>query len=317
MPKPTFRVYFKLSNAQMTISTLMKVTPWEVFYTLTAIVGVAAVVRGLSRAVGLRGKLGDTWAMFDLLYGFCSQGVPWQCYPTLTSDRIVLGVTQLSGLIVFNIYSATLISKYSVQNDFVMFDTVTELVNSRQYSIGVVQGTADIEILQTLLEGVSLDNILWVDDAASGMAMVCNSSFAFLTTYRLSDNLLTKEPGPPCNPVYLQLSNVKDQLGIGVRKGWPYLRLFNYYLKRLDESGVLVRLQTKWNVRGNEESTERKQKSIDLKQVLPLFLLVCVGLVASWGWLLLEFTANKRNRAARKPVHQRKGTIPLGLSQES
>lgn len=71
--------------------------------------------------------------------------------PTSGASRIVLWITLVSSLIVYNAYSAALISHLTVQSSTLPFDSMEELIKSN-YRVGVLADSSIVDMLVVRLQ---------------------------------------------------------------------------------------------------------------------------------------------------------------------
>ena len=83
-------------------------------------------------------------------------------------------------------------------------------------------------------------------------------------------------------------------LGFALRKGSPFLNIFNFYLKRMQESGLLDSLNYRFYESGspikdaNMDCDQAMVEGLSLKSTLLGFAIVLVGIVISFAVFVFE-----------------------------
>nr|CAD7399188.1 unnamed protein product [Timema cristinae] len=219
--------------------------------------------------------------------------------PKSPSARLVFWLAFILGVVLYTAYSAALISKLTVQKTEYPFLTAEEMLRSG-YKLNVVRGHYTLTVLQNMAAGplaqvyrkhLHGNPRALVDDIEAGLMRVSrNSKIAFLDILERTEAILGKRR---CSLLAIPTDFIRTHATLVVRKRMPYKKAFDYYLRKMWESGQLERLRIKWWATVKTNCPEEDLTSMDMEQVSAVFMCLLIGILVSLITFILETIHHK------------------------
>ncbi|XP_069676419.1 glutamate receptor ionotropic, delta-1-like [Periplaneta americana] len=231
----------------------------------------------------------------------------FQLRPSSVSGRVLMVTTLLFGLLLYNSYSAVLVASLAVTNPTLPFNDLDDVAKKGTHALCVrnlsyaymrlKESEAAKEVAPQWREVVArkpCGNAVTKRDLE---AVLCRWGVAVLETP--SNMAVTKESA--CHMKQIRGHYFAVPVSLEFRANLPYTHLINFYINRLQTSGILQYLRSKWVVRTSLVSEEEAvpHTTVTLRHVELVLSLYAASIAYSVAVLMLEIAWNKRTQAAR------------------
>ena len=99
-----------------------------------------------------------------------------------------------------------------------------------------------------------------------------------------------------CDIIIIPKRLAIEHLSFGFQKNSPYLQLFNYYIKRMQESGIVDQIFAKYEL--HEQECPSPSLSLGFENCISAFFLIIGGLILSIILLIVEHHPESWRRLA-------------------
>ena len=173
--------------------------------------------------------------------------IPYELNPTHLSSKISI-LSFAIGLYVLYAHFTCNLTANMVSAPQKEDITSLEDASRLGYKIGVVSGTSTSLILRRLAERAKLDlDVVSIQGSPDGdySSLLSNFMEKYGSNVLPYSGYLSSLEIDGSYPIDIKESN-EQEVSITMTKDSPYSQLFNYHLQRMDENGVIQRLQKKW-----------------------------------------------------------------------
>ncbi|CAL7936744.1 unnamed protein product [Xylocopa violacea] len=260
---------------------------------------IFAFIRSRIESLGIMRVLFDeivrVWGIF------CQQGVSvtGSEIPRTSSLRIAYFTMLATAIVISAAYSASLICFVTGYIHNVPIRTVEEFIKDGTYDLIVVRDSADHDLVTYSRDSLSrkLAKLLRPYDTLpynveDGFESICNDpKVAFYCGYSPEMQKRASGFNVPCKVYCVDLGRI-DSLSLILSKKNQYTSIFNYYLQKLLNSGVLNRYK-------NEMKYEQKTKfeAVGIFSVASVLVVFVCGVVLSIVILIVEMYVNSYEKS--------------------
>ncbi|PSN34588.1 Ionotropic receptor 115 [Blattella germanica] len=233
---------------------------------------------------------------------FCAQGQDKE--PRSPSCRLVWFIAYITSVTLLAAYSAALVSFLTREHEVMPFNNFKGLLEDGSYKFGVVGDSAEYDIfdksrnrlIRKLHEKYTQFEENVFPNYEQGMQKVCSSRFVFMASY-----LLQYRDNVACEMRYLTQEAFPVTMTISVAKHSPYKGILSYGLQKLRDKGALKKLQMVWLK--PMQKKEDPWDEVDLKNVVPIFVVLLAAIVTACLLLLIEREWHEVQRR-RRSLHK-------------
>jgi hypothetical protein len=209
------------------------------------------------------------------------------------STKIVILQSFVFGVIIYTAYSAKLISFLSVTKVIHPFNSLQELLESREYTVGTVNGSAPYAIMNNApknsikyrvrQELMKNDDI--VKNIEEGVERIRNNrKYAFIWD---KTTMIPHMTNDNCEFMDIKFDLGSNILAMAWNPNLPHRYILDHYINKMKESGQLDRIIRKWQPLEQSGCWQSKEfKKMGLENMVFAFALV-VGAVALASLLFL------------------------------
>ena len=211
--------------------------------------------------------------------------------PKSIPTRIMFLLSFLCGITIYTAYSAKLISFLSVPKVALPFTSLEELLPSREFSVGMLKGTAEHESFANALPGSPRNRVAeqlmskedLVESDQEGWARLRkNPKYTFIS----NSNNLPNNAG--CDFLEMPFDLDVNIVAIAWNPRLPHRHILNYALAKMIESGQVKRILKKWLTKKQPDCWDNGRfKSMDMEHTVSAFALVFAA--SSISLILLFF----------------------------
>ncbi|XP_050714470.1 glutamate receptor 1-like [Eriocheir sinensis] len=211
----------------------------------------------------------------------------WPDSPEANSLRILFWTIYMVGLVVVAAYSATLVSFLAVADNGLPFESLADLKKLGGYRLGILKGSVLEEYFKSqsfreywnaLIEPYPDTRSTNYKDLRS-LAM-WDSDFAYVGSYEVQ----RLDPVGACTFQSARQHLLFNPGALGWPRGSSYVEIFDYYIIRLRESGLLQKLARKWYPQPYDCNDE-PVIPLGFQQVVTAFVALGVGATLSMLFL--------------------------------
>ncbi|XP_076042192.1 glutamate receptor ionotropic, kainate glr-3-like [Oratosquilla oratoria] len=234
------------------------------------------------------------------IYAVSQQG--WFSDVTARSCRIAYITLYLTTTLSYAAYTSTLTSALATQKMTLPFVDMAGALRIGSYGIGFPKGFSVETAFRYATGGLYKDvwdklimsdpeNLVPNDDA--GIDRVLTKKYAFLAqdVYSRLDNIVPR----PCDYVVLPKDYFTLSTAMGVTTGSPYKRIFNAYLLKMKDSGMMDKFRRN-HVSQYSDCEQTGAQPLGIQNVFSGFMLVPFGVAMATVFLFIEFVCLRFSR---------------------
>nr|CAH7750446.1 unnamed protein product [Callosobruchus chinensis] len=221
---------------------------------------------------------------------FCQQGSIWE--PTLYSDQIIVLISLLFTLLIYNSYSAFITSVLSIT--LADIRTVQDLLESN-YEIGYEKNSQDEVYLRTTnnsqLNQIYLRGYLAnITNITEGLLRATKGGYGFFASGEDARRALMNISLHKCqyDVQEIPIRFTKHSVAFGVAKHSPYKQLINLSIIRMYETGIHKYITSLLFAPLIQCEARKTYNSARFSDISSAFLLLCLGYICSLIFLALE-----------------------------
>ncbi|XP_076372058.1 ionotropic receptor 93a-like isoform X2 [Tachypleus tridentatus] len=272
-------------------------------------------------------QMNDGKGLFKLLN--CS----WYCFgalvqqggihlPEAISGRVLVSFWWMFVIVTLTTYSGNLVAVLTFPKIFNPIDNVQDLISSKSYaSWGVFEGEAIIEYtknaeagyLKELYKGMKY----FSDMEKPEVLKEVRENYLVLISVKTKLLTIIEEELNRTNECHYLLANeeiLREPGSMIVPQNWPYLHRFNQEIKRMVESGLLMKWRQEHYPQDNQCTTSSKPqagdtRTITISHMLGSFYVLAIGFGASLVALIIEVSyikCYKSNQANQNAMFERR-----------
>ncbi|VEN51408.1 unnamed protein product [Callosobruchus maculatus] len=295
----------------------------DVWLTIVVIMGIMAVILKLIFANEIRIRKSNhmhgvesSWSFLLLftLGAFCQQGAT--CVPKLFSSRIISIFVFLFCILVYQFYSASIVSYLLMDPPRTIFNLkdllesrlligVEDILIDRNYFIQTTDPYA-IQLYESKIKGESNSSGFY--PPKEGISLVRQGDFAFhvetSTAYPIIERTFTNEE--ICDLEEVQMYRTQPMY-TNLQKNSPFREMMNFCMFKLMENGNMDRLRKYWDARKPVciQAAKKKQIHVNLREFSCGLVALCYGFSFSLVFLLTEFIMRSNVWRAIKHMFRR------------
>ncbi|VEN33651.1 unnamed protein product [Callosobruchus maculatus] len=227
---------------------------------------------------------------------FCQQGSIWE--PTLYADQIIVLISLLFTLLIYNSYSAFITSVLSITLDDIR--TVQDLLESN-YDIGYEKNSQDEVYLRTTnnsqLNQIYLRGYLAnITNITEGLLRATKGNYGFFAAGEDARRALRNISLHRClyDIQEIPIKYTMHSVAFGVAKHSPYKQLINLSIIRMYETGIHKYITGLLYPRLIQCDARKTYNSARFSDISSAFLLLCLGYIFGVIFLTLECVWKKR-----------------------
>ncbi|XP_063239719.1 glutamate receptor ionotropic, kainate 2-like [Bacillus rossius redtenbacheri] len=310
MPLATYRTYGLYRKPEGPRSRLDKwLRPFSPALSLAylGVILIMTLALKVVQHVSCRAGLHDQGSSFCdcLLFVFeaiCQQGHNFS--PATNAGRLVILLAYMTAIVVNNSFSGILVSFYSYRGPSLPFSNLSVAIkegyrlgvlNNSYYHDEIKNGIANNEVLsETGKHTIDVQPTI-----LEGLNKACFDNYVFLAPIRTAGKFVGNLN---CELLVMPIST--QQLVVPVRKGSPYLKIFNNNLLKLRESGVAQRILC-GILRRKEVSRQGRSDAWDgvgWREVASFLLVLATASAASLLVLLCELCLDRVRPGSREAL---------------
>ena len=224
-------------------------------------------------------------ALFLSFAALFQQGMEFE--PKRFSTRISIITILFATLVVFAAYSASLTSFLAVFKVSLPFEGIESMYYETNYKMGSIRNTAFDNMFRL---GNELDRKIYkerqeyVGSVSEGLEKSMNEEFAFLWDSGTMDFLI----GQKCSHIAIPKTVLNSVIAYVIKKDSPYTNMFNYFLSKLQESGQLSRMWSKWKADVRKDCFDNGATGLGIFNVLASFLVLGGAIIISASIIACE-----------------------------
>ncbi|XP_069943415.1 probable glutamate receptor isoform X3 [Cherax quadricarinatus] len=214
----------------------------------------------------------------------------WPNSPDAGVLRILFWMMYVIGLVVMAAYSATLVSFLTVVNDQLPFDTLEDLKQLQKYRLGIQKGSMLEEFFKNQNFLVYYKALIepYTDTLKKSIIelrtlALKNSDYAYVGSYEVQ----RLDSVGACIFKSAHRHLLFNDGALAWPQGSPYLQLFDHFINKYRESGILQKLKNVWYPRPYSCSNQ-PVVALGFQQVFTAFVLLSLGVGFSVLLLSLE-----------------------------
>ncbi|XP_071544810.1 glutamate receptor ionotropic, kainate 1-like [Panulirus ornatus] len=211
----------------------------------------------------------------------------WPDTPEAGALRVLFWTMYVVGVVVVAAYSATLVSFLTVAGDQLPFDSLADLKMLPKYRLGILKGSRleeyfknknFLEYWEALIEPYS-DTLMKSYKELRSHALE-DSGYAYVGTYEIQ----RLDPVGACTFRSARQHLLFNDGALGWPRGSPYVQVFDHFISKFRESGLLKKMMDVWYPRPYS-CPQQPVIPLGFKQVFTAF--VMLGTSAALSLLLL------------------------------
>ncbi|XP_069130736.1 glutamate receptor ionotropic, kainate 2-like isoform X4 [Argopecten irradians] len=232
--------------------------------------------------------------------------------PTGISSRIVSASWWFFSLIIISIYTANLAAFLTISNAHIPIDSAADLADQTDYDYGTVDGSQ----IENFFKHTNISHYakMWahmhllskesmVRRVENGFDRVLREKYAFLwdspvVRHHIANDCGLTEIGSPFD---------LKGYGIATQKDSIYTERLSWATLKLNDDGILYRLEGKWWRRPNcpDPRQSANSKAIEINVASGMFIVLLGGIVLSIVVFLGEMLYYKARAKNKKPIEER------------
>nr|CAI5866441.1 unnamed protein product [Callosobruchus analis] len=227
---------------------------------------------------------------------FCQQGSIWK--PTLYSDQIIVLISLLFTLLIYNSYSAFITSVLSITSADIR--TVQDLLESN-YEIGYEKNSQDEVYLRTTnhsqLKQIYLRGYFAnITNITEGLLRAIKGGYGFFAAGEDARRALLNISLHRClyDVQEIPIKYTMHSVAFGIDEHSPYKQLINLSIIRMYETGIHKYLTNLLYPRLIQCDARKTYNSARFSDISSAFLLLCLGYIFGVIFLVLECIWKKR-----------------------
>ncbi|XP_045610633.2 probable glutamate receptor isoform X2 [Procambarus clarkii] len=214
----------------------------------------------------------------------------WPTSPDAGALRVLFWMMYVIGVVVAASYSATLVSFLTVINDQLPFESLEDLKKLPKFRLGIQKGSVleelfksqkFLEYWETLIEPYS-NTVVKTYTELRALALKSNN-YAYVGSFEVQ----ILDPVGACTMKSARQHLLFNDGALGWPQGSPYLQLFDHFINKFRESGLLKKLMDVWYPRPYA-CPGQPVVALGLQQVFTAFVLLSLGAGLSFLLLSLE-----------------------------
>ncbi|CAH1113582.1 unnamed protein product [Psylliodes chrysocephalus] len=265
-----------------------------------------------------------TWSFLVLftLGAFCQQGA--SCYPKFLSSRILAFFIFLFSILIYQFYSASIVSYLLLEPPRTIFDLkdlkesslrvgIEDILIDRNYFVQTTDPDA-IELFETKIKGSNNNSGFYSPE--EGLELVRQGGFAFhvetSTAYPIIERTFSNQD--ICELEEVQMYRTQPMF-TNLQKNSPFREMMNYCMFKQSEDGNMDRLRRHWDARQPEciQAAKKQEFHVSFKEFSCGPVAVLLGSFLALIFLSLEiflyhkqrlFTAVKSRIKSNRSVHK-------------
>ncbi|XP_074034442.1 ionotropic receptor 75a [Leptinotarsa decemlineata] len=247
-----------------------------------------------------------SWSFLVLftLGAFCQQGAT--CYPRLFSSRILSVFVFLFCILVYQFYSASIVSYLLLDPPRTIFNLkdllesqlqvgIEDILIDRNYFLQTTDPDA-INLYESKIKGTANSSGFYTP--SEGLDLVRKGGFAFhvetSTAYPIIEETYTNQE--ICEIDEVQMYRTQP-MHTNLQKDSPFREMMNYCMLKLVENGNMDRLRKHWNSRKPTciQSAKKQEIHVSLSEFSCPPLALCCGILISMIFLIIEVAPQLKN----------------------
>ncbi|XP_042871083.1 glutamate receptor-like [Penaeus japonicus] len=215
----------------------------------------------------------------------------WTITPEVSILRAVFWIAYMVGVVVVAAYSATLVSFLTVQADDLPFDSLADIQRIGKHRLGILKGSVLEEFFKNQNFKQYLNSLIlpYPDTLAKSYKelraqALKDSDFAYVGTYEIQ----RLDSVGACTFRSARQHLLFNDGSLGWPKGSQYIQIFDHFISRLRESGLLQKLLLDWFPDSYYSCPDQPVVALGLKQVFTAFVMLGCGILASVIFLCCE-----------------------------
>ncbi|XP_063587892.1 glutamate receptor ionotropic, kainate 2-like [Penaeus indicus] len=204
----------------------------------------------------------------------------WTVTPEVSILRLVFWIAYMVGVVVVAAYSATLVSFLTVQGDHLPFDSLDDIQRIGKHRLGILKGSVLEEFFknQNFIQYFNSLILPYPDTLAKSYKelraqALKDSDFAYVGTYEIQ----RLDSVGACTFRSARQHLLFNDGSLGWPKGSPYVQLFDHFISRLRESGLLQKMLLDWYPDSYYSCPDQPVVALGLKQVFTAFVMLGCG----------------------------------------
>ncbi|PSN40520.1 Ionotropic receptor 157 [Blattella germanica] len=232
---------------------------------------------------------------------FCQAGA--EDVPNVWSIRLVIISACVIGYIVYLAYSAMLFSFLAVRKYEMPFNNLKELIDDGRYKLGLIENTADFlffketndPLLKEAYRKLVLAEPNHPTSAQEGLRRICDQKRFAHMVLKVNERHLSADLDLRCSYVTLPRFSFSISLGFGCTKNSPLKRVFNYYILKMSENGLLKIYDDRLvPLKFRDKAQEDDAMTVaTLEKVTTIFFVIFAGIILSNALLLVEISYHR------------------------
>ncbi|CAC5374411.1 Glutamate receptor ionotropic, kainate 1,Glutamate receptor ionotropic, kainate 2 [Mytilus coruscus] len=205
-----------------------------------------------------------------------------QVSPRGISSRIISCVWWFFSLIVISIYTANLAAFLTISNAHIPIESASDLADQSIYKYGTVEGSQIEDFFKQTT--IPYYEKMWAEMSMSGIVRRVDDGFerAMKHKYAFLWDSPTVRHRTAANCGLMEIGNPFDLKGYGIalRKNSHFTESISLALLKLDERGILYRLEGKWWRRPNcpDPRQSAKSREIEIQVASGMFIVLLAGI---------------------------------------
>ena len=267
-------------------------------------------------------NFGINMALFLSFASLCQQGIEYEA--KRFSTRIATMTIFFATLVVFAAYSASLTSFLAIFKVEMPFSDLETMYYGTNYKIGSIRNTAFDNLFKAgndLDKKIFEDRQDYVGSVDEGLEKSNNEEFAFLWDSGTMDFLIGKK----CSHIAIPKTVLNAVIAFVIRKNSPYTNMFNYFISKLQESGQLSRMWSRWKAEVRKDCFDNGATGLGISNVIAAFLVIGGAILMS-GCILagerlwkikLVAEVTKKSKSSIREITANGNTVQNGHAGET